>query len=294
MTPSIACAACLEPGRSVHTATFRTAVALAREMVVGDRFRLTLFDDGADAKRARAAARAIVATRPACVVGHFASAAADAAAPIYAEAGLPLVLPAATMTSLTRHPTVYRACDNDEDYAAWLASALDREGLRVERMLSDQSPHGESVVSRLGTALLRNPRRGRPATVFSGRHGATLDFLRTFDGTDVVLTDDADAPGLARDLVSIGLDLSRTRVHVAALRPRVEGERGEAIRVRHRAVHGTEPGAYFWETIAAIELATSGPLPPDGEVMTVLGPLAPDAERECRPHGFRLERVASP
>ena len=295
MTPLIACAACLDPARSVHTPTFKAAVELARELVAGGKYRLALFDDGADPDRARIAAREIVKLRPARVVGHFASGAAAAAAPVYAHAGIPLVLCAATMASLTRYPNVYRVCDNDDDYAAWLARALHDEGLRVEEVLSDRSLHGESVVARLREALGRIvPRRGRRATLFSGRYAATVDFLAAFSGSDVVLTDDADAPSLARDLVSRGIDLSRTRVWVAALRPRVEGERSEAFRARHRTIYGADPGTYFWETVAAIELATAGRFPPDREVATVMGALKPDSSGECRPRAFSLERVMPP
>lgn len=76
----IACVACLEPNRSIHTATFLRAVELCEQYVCGgDRAPAVTLERFDDAMRADVAARValeIVARRPRAVVGHFASAAA--------------------------------------------------------------------------------------------------------------------------------------------------------------------------------------------------------------------------
>jgi hypothetical protein len=294
MTRMIACVACLDPARSVHTPTFVAAVEIARETIIGPGATIALFDDAADAGTAHDVAHEIVAAGANCVVGHFASAAAAAAVPVYQEAGIPLLLPAATMTALTRHPHVYRVCDNDDDYANWMAKALHDAGVDLEMLASDRSAHGDSVVKALQIASAKLPATGVPATLFAGRYAATIAYVEHFQGSNLVLTDDADAPSLADDLGAAGLDLEKTQVHLAALRPKPKGERAEEIRARYRQRRGIEPGTYFWETIAAIELAAHIPFPPTQPIETVLGPLIPDAQRECRPHTFSLVRVGGP
>ncbi|HSP23544.1 MAG TPA: hypothetical protein VLQ65_00070, partial [Saliniramus sp.] len=93
MSRMIACVAFLDPARSVHTPTFVAAVEIARETILGPDTTIALFDDAADAATAQDVAHEIVAARASCVVGHFASAAAAAAAPVYRDAGIPLLLP---------------------------------------------------------------------------------------------------------------------------------------------------------------------------------------------------------
>ncbi|WP_131817724.1 hypothetical protein [Saliniramus fredricksonii] len=48
---------------------------------------------------------------------------------------------------------------------------------------------------------------------------------------------------------------------------------------------------YFWETVAAIEMAVAMPLDTGQSIETALGPLKPDVDGECRPHSFCLLRV---
>lgn len=296
MTRVVACVACLDPARSVHTPTFTAAVEIAGLVLADSGARLALFDDSADAGTARCVAETIVASKPDCVVGHFASAAAAAAAPIYEASGIPLLLPAATMSALNRFRSVYRICDNDTDYAQWLAHALAGRGLVPVRYASDGSAHGESVIAALRAEFPAVSEAGNPAIVFAGRYAETIAFAGKLassatEGAALVVTDDADAPSLAADLAAAGLSVCMTPVYLAALRPGAKGRRAELIRQIYRERHGAEPGTYFWETVAAIEMAIAMPLAEGDFVDTVLGPLRPDSHGECRPQSFRLVRV---
>ncbi|MEZ5841975.1 MAG: hypothetical protein R3D02_16640 [Hyphomicrobiales bacterium] len=288
MADTIACVACLDPARSVHTPTFIRAVEIARDLVAGPAFELRFFDDRAEAGVAAKVSGEIAALLPRAVVGHFASAAAAAAIPAYEAAGIPLLLPAATMARLTEHGNVIRVCDSDDDYADWLTGELAGRRFIVERLHSDGSAHGESVVAALGRRQHGLGGSGTRATVFSGSYRASVDFASGFSGGTLVLTDDADAASLAGDLAAAGVNLSRTAVLVAALRPRPSGLRAAAIAEEYRRRHQSMPGCYFWETIAAIEIACDPSFPTGPRFETVLGALSP-GRRECRPGSFSLE-----
>lgn len=292
MTDAIACVACLDPRLSVHTPTFLKAVGLAGEQLVEAGRPLVLYDDRADAATARRVADQIAATQPRCVVGHFASAAAAAAAPVYAAAGIPLLLPAATAAALTGNTTTYRVCDSDADYVCWLVEAMAAAGLEAVEVLSDGSAHGDSVAAGFRTAAHGRPPGGAPATLFAGSHAASISFAHRFTGRDLVLTDDADAPGLAEEVAAGRAPGSRLTLHVAALRPVPTGEAAVRLAATYRDREGRDPGTYFWETLAAIQLAASVPAwPPARPVPTVLGNLLPGHDRECRPRSFAFVTV---
>ncbi len=103
----IGCVACLDPKFSVHAHTFLRAVVLARHGQWVKDAQIRLFDDGGSREGALRAAREIAAWGADAVVGHYVSSAADAAAPEYARLGVPLFLPAATASHLTRNETTW-------------------------------------------------------------------------------------------------------------------------------------------------------------------------------------------
>jgi hypothetical protein len=270
----IACVACLDPKISIHTPRFLRAVGLAKTFALGANAQVDLYNDLASADGAIAAAKQIIAAKPDIVVGHYASSAAMAAAPLYAKANIPLILPAATRSDLTQHKGVRRVCDNDADYVAWLCDAIN---MPIHGVHSDGSAHGDSVVDMVRKSTAFAP-QSRPETILiSGLYNITVAYAGRCRAKTIILTDDADAPGLADDLVAAGVDFNKTRVFVGALVARPTGP----IAARIRAVYGTDPGTYFWETIAALQIA-------NGQSDTVLGQIDFDAQGEASPRGFRL------
>ncbi|EOV9687207.1 amino acid ABC transporter substrate-binding protein [Cronobacter turicensis] len=286
----IACVACLDPKFSIHTHTFLRAVVLARHCLLGPSVQLRLFDDSASREGALRAARDILAWSPDTVVGHFASAAADAAAPEYAAHNVPLFLPAATASHLTRNATTWRLCDNDADYVTWLSEQTELAQWRVAPPEHDGSLHGISVAEQLAARLTLTPYG--TTRLFSGRYAASVRYAIRWAHTDLpgrlILTDDAGSTALAPDLLAHGINPDRHDILIAGICPHPAGETARRVREIWRRRWGGEPGTYLWETLAALQTAARYPELP---AQTVLGPLRFDDRRESRPSSFRLWRV---
>jgi hypothetical protein len=203
--------------------------------------------DGAAAGPAEAAARHLLAVGVDVVVGHFASAAAAAAAPLYARAGVPLLLPAATAPALTRHANVFRLCPSDH---AIRAAALDY--LQAQRdwrrlcVMTDGGPSARTFAEAIraavagldGVQLVDSPPQAE-ALFFVGRLHAAVHALHALGDAlppHLLLSDDAIHPDMA-----------------AAV----------AARGRHAVAFGLDaaPGepVYLAETCAAIEIALALP-----------------------------------
>lgn len=270
----IACVACLDPKISVHTPGFLRAVELAQKIALGPDVTVTLYNDLASAEGAVRAAEQIIADKPDIVVGHFASSAAMAAAPLYTAEGLQLILPAATRSDLVKHAGVMRICDNDADYVDWLCNAIN---MPIHAVHSDGSAHGDSVVEMVRQSPVFMPSPNPDVVLISGLYNSTVAYAGTCDAKTIILTDDADAPTLADDLAAAGVDFTKTQVIVGALTAHPVG----SVAAQIMTAHDGTPGTYFWETIAALQIAA-------GVSDTVLGPLTFDADGEARPMGFHL------
>lgn len=286
----LACVACMDERRSVHTPTYLRAVELAQELLLPEQATVRLFDDGASAEGAARAAQAIVAWAPDAIVGHFASSAAAVAAPLYAQHHLPLFLPAATAKHLTHYPTTWRLCDNDEDYAAWLRQRFKRQD-RLPLFISDDgSVHGKSVTQHLsGIASTGGPDRAR-TTFYAGSYRHALAWTIRWaqqapEDAHLILGDDAWSAELVPALLSAGIDLSTRQIFVAAVMAQPVGKQAEAITTAWRQRWDGLPGCYFWETLAALQVACRYP---DFPAQTVMGKLSFNAQRESHPNSFSL------
>jgi hypothetical protein len=287
---TIAVSANFLPGASVHGATFSRAVEMAASWVkqeLGVNLDLIWVDDAANAEGGGLAAKLIVRSRAKAVVGHFASSAALAAAPIYARAGLPLYLPAATSDRLNTFNNVFRLCDSDGSRCAWIADWLDRRSYGKIYLKADGSLHGESVRRALLGAI--SPHRvtadatAADAILFSGLFGASLSFARAHmlsgDARPVFLTDDAQVQDLTdgiRDLTG--------EVYVFGLRTDSPTDVGMHMLEIYLKKWQEKPGAYFFETIAALQAAAAAQLDPHARSFeTVLGATTFDARGESYP-----------
>ena len=104
-----------------------------------------LHDDRGDASAARAVAETIVADgRYALVIGHFNSAGARAAVPVYRAAGLLVLLPLATAPRLLAGVpgTALRWCPDDLAQLAELRSAIKQAGHERVAVTDDGSTYG--------------------------------------------------------------------------------------------------------------------------------------------------------
>ncbi|MEI7375995.1 ABC transporter substrate-binding protein [Dickeya chrysanthemi] len=288
----IACVACLDVRRSVHTTTFLRAVELAQSELLPDNVELRLFDDGASADGARQAIQQVMDWKADAVVGHFASASADVAAPYYAQHQRPLFLPAATAHLLTEHATTYRLCDSDKDYGRWLQQLMIQQAWLPALITHDGSLHGASVAGQIDGAMetVFPQVLKTNTTVFSGSYSASLDYAVTWakqstEQARLILTDDAWSAALVPELLARGVSLPARHIYVAGLQPLPVGDAAMRIRAIWRRRWGDEPGCYFWETLAALEVACRFP---DIPSQTVMGQLRFDALRESRPGSYRL------
>lgn len=283
----IACVAGLNPTFSAHAHTFLRAVVLARHCQLMKGAQIRLFDDGGSREGALRAVGEITAWGAEAVVGHYVSSAAEAAAPEYAKRGVPLFLPAATASSLTRNATTWRLCDNDADYVAWVKSQIIQAQWQVATPEHDGSLRGISVSEQLASALTITPYGA--TRVFSGRYAASVRYAIRWAHSDLpgrlILMDDAGSPALVPDLLAHGVDPERHEILIAGIFPHPAGEIARCIRQTWRRRWGGEPGAYLWETLAALQTAVCHP---DEPAQTLLGPLHFDDHRESRPHSFRL------
>lgn len=109
---------------------------------------VTDVDDGCNADRARGAARLIVGMKPDLVIGHPCPAAAMAAAPIYAEAGVVFIALGVRHPELTDKragPTIFR-----------LSGREDRQGEAAAAVLSRSAPEGRIAIVQDRTAYARS------------------------------------------------------------------------------------------------------------------------------------------
>lgn len=128
---------------------------LKRAAAAHDGVHWELHDDRGEAPAARAAAEAIVADgRYALVIGHFNSAGARAALPVYRAAGLPVLLPLATAPRLLAGlpGAALRWCPDDLTQMAELRSAIGRAGHERMAVTDDGSAYG-MVLAQLLLAL---------------------------------------------------------------------------------------------------------------------------------------------
>ncbi|MGP2502518.1 ABC transporter substrate-binding protein [Pantoea ananatis] len=292
----LASVACMDQNKSVHTKTWLRAIELAREFVLPAQVTLKLFDDNADAQGAAEAARQIVEWKPDAIVGHFSSAAAEAAAPLYAQHNMPLFLPAATAKHLTSSATTWRLCDNDEDYVNWLLPLLMQEGEDTLAIEHDGSIHGKSVAHQLNTRIKMAEKSGQSATTFfAGNFRSALDRALNWasdsaDGARLILSDDAFSNELVPSLLASDFDLYSHKIFVAAIAPQPTGETASKLITTWQERWGGMPGCYFWETLAALQVACQYP---DFPANTLLGPLSFNTHRESKPNSFSLWQATS-
>ncbi|NIJ64030.1 hypothetical protein FHR20_000961 [Sphingomonas leidyi] len=169
-------------------------------------------DDGASAAGGAAAARAMDARGVRLVVGHFNSASALAAAPLYARGGAVLLAPGATHPALTgAMPHCFRLCAHDLRQARLFAEELVVTGERPV-LVTQRIAHGKSLgdaIEDLLRAAGCTPLRidaDRPAEIpplppgpvaVIGRHAFAAALLpRLASHPRVLLSDDCRTPHL--------------------------------------------------------------------------------------------------
>jgi ABC-type branched-subunit amino acid transport system substrate-binding protein len=299
-TICIAACASLQSERSVHSDTFVRAVTAASELVAADsglQIDIRWFDDGANPIGALAAATAVLHCPAQAVIGHFSSGAALAAAPLYRTAGLPLFLPAATSETLATDHRVYRLCDSDVDYVKWICGLLDAGQQRMLHIDTDGSAHGESLrrafANRLGERKVTQHADAADVLIFCGHFASSFEYiqrrLRAGDHRPLIVTDDAQSEKLAEALPRY----SRS-VWVMGFRTEPSTPSANALAARYQQLWHRPPGIYYFETIAAVQVAVTwiAQACSGTAVETVLGTTQFDERGESRPQRFACLRLS--
>jgi len=297
----VAAAANLDSAASAHATTFQVAMTLAADMLRDHHqidVELFWINDRATPDGGAAAAKAVLESGAQAVVGHFASGAALAAAPIYETRNFPVFLPAATAQALTQFRGIYRLCDSDVDYCSWIAEWITLRSFTKVYIETDGSVHGQSVKQCLVAALGPDRISGSPvhgdALLFSGMFHASVAFARAqIDAADhrpILLTDDAQSHQLAAHLGQTARD-----IFVMGFRTSAQTPAGAQVGLAYGERYGEHPGIYFFETVAAMQVAAAWLsrnvwyMPVD----TVLGRIRFTEAGESHPRRFACLKLAN-
>lgn len=253
------CAA-LDVGTTLHARGFLRSVYLSSHLFSHvRRARHYYFDDGASAEGGRAAARHFINANVDAVIGHFASDSAAAAVESYAQAGIPLILPASTCAALTSAgETTFRICASDRLLATRLIEFAESEGLRRLALFTDPSLHGRQQMQELHTAAqLSTVERvddvnNADALVFCGRLRASRQFLvdNRAAGCElpIFFTDDAASPALVEGMAQTGT------VYVISFPIAGDLAEAQSFDAVYQQIYAEQAPVYAVETLAAFAL----------------------------------------
>jgi ABC-type branched-subunit amino acid transport system substrate-binding protein len=253
------CAA-LDVGTTLHARSFLRGVYLSSHLLSNvRRARHLYFDDGATADGGRAAARHLIDGQVDAVIGHFASESAAAVVERYAQAGIPLILPASTAAALTQKgSTTFRVCASDRVLAKRLLAFAETQGLLKLALYADPSLHGQRQMQELQNAAklstvqwVQDPAQA-DALVFCGRLKASRQFLvenrLSGCGLPLFFTDDAASPALVSGLPQTGT------VYVVSFPVAADLPEAQSADLAYQRIYGESAPVYAIETLAAFSL----------------------------------------
>ena len=252
---------------------------------------LCIADDGASGSGGLAAAQMLLSKGIDTAAGLFSSSAAAAAIPLLEAGGCGVVIAGANLEGLTAAPGVFRVCDTTAEYGHWIASIVRRLPVREISMHLDSTAFGSSIGTMLPHGLNGGSERRGKAILCIGQFQFANRILQeqaaSISPDDIVLlTDDCQSAHKTRMLANL---LPGAIIIVAGFSVQPAPGRAWAQEIAVRR-WGEWPGAFFHETIAAIEaaihLARTRCL--EGKIATVLGDLEFDHSGEARPQRMAL------
>lgn len=138
-------------GAAVRTAVEAAVVAAnTTGGLAGQRLQVVAADDGCNTKAGAEAARTLVAAGVAVVIGHACGSAALAGAPVYAQAGTPLLslTRAPELTDRRAGPNIFRVAGRDDRQGEAIAAHIVKvlAGRRVA-LVHDRTRYGQALVA---------------------------------------------------------------------------------------------------------------------------------------------------
>jgi branched-chain amino acid transport system substrate-binding protein len=292
--------------------------------VLGQRVRLILGDDAADAEQAVAVAHKLVADGVKFVSGHRSSDASLAALPIYAQAGVIQISPSSTNPRLTEQKvaSVFRVCGRDDQQGTIAADFLARRWPDAAvGIVHDESAYGTGLAEQTKRRLNQ---LGKPEALFARYWSGTRDFTPLLDQLRVrnisvlyiggysteagLITRQAREAGNPLQIISgdalhnsdywmITGDTGTDALFTFDLDPR-QRPVARTVVEKFRA-DGYEPEGYTLHTYATLQVwaqavEKAGTFATDavvkalheGEFQTVMGPLEFDAKGDMKRHSF--------
>lgn len=110
-----------------------------------DYFEFIFKDDKADPEVSFIVANELVSKKVDGVIGHFNSSSASIASIVYKKAKIPLILPASTVTELTKHKHVYRLCPTNLQQSKIILNAFKKFNYTDCYIWTDKSEYAESI-----------------------------------------------------------------------------------------------------------------------------------------------------
>lgn len=250
--------AVFDPAVTPHARTFLRAMAVGRNLLPGlNAVRWHWLDDGADPRRGAEVAQQMIDWGADLVIGHFSSDAALSAAPLYREAGIALLTPAATVDALTQYDNVLRGCSADRHLAADLLAWVQTHGWQRLHIAADDSAHGQALAAAIarqagGHALQQVATQEQAEVeIFAGRLKPSREHwqARRAAGSHkpLLLTDDAASTHLGnacaqdRDTYVIGFDDSADAA-------------SDDYPHQHQQLFGSAPQTYYRESLRLLHV----------------------------------------
>lgn len=262
----IGAAAFISPNGSVHCNTFVNAVNLAAKHFRNMHkrtVRLLWENDEASYEGGKKAAGSLVRKNIDACVGHYASAAASGALPVYRQSRIPVFLPAATADNLTvDFDTAFRLCRTDSDLARYTCNMITHicqpANVLVEH---DQSLHGRSLSLLIQSLLavsgqLAHDHESPSAIVFVGSYQNSIRFLHRcrekYPDCTIFFTDDAVHTDIEKDAKEW-----KNNLYIAGYAPADWYPGADMLTSEYYNTMNVYPSTYFLETYAAMQIALS-------------------------------------
>ncbi|QPT13471.1 ABC transporter substrate-binding protein [Serratia rubidaea] len=251
--------AILDPDKSIHTETVLRALHIYKDIFDNGMIEFILCEDYGSFEGGAQAATSLVSQGVDIVVGHYASNSALGAVSFYAEHAIPVLLPTATDTNLTKNRNnVFRLCANNDGIIRSLLSLFPRDQQTTFDILTDGSPYATKLAGVLNSVLLVDApylkqEIGAKSTVFIGTGTHSALFLQELEDNsadrDFILTDDAACAQL-----TIPDSLAAGQVRGIGFVPPILVGSHTACVNEYLKRYNEMPSVYFMETIAALEI----------------------------------------
>ena len=290
---------------SLNAAKVVVADYNAKGGILGSLLEVVAQDDQCKPELATNAATKLVSDKVNVVMGHICSGATKAALPIYTNAKLVAVSPSATVPSLTlsgENPYFFRTISNDNDQAR-LAAQFIITGLKATKIaiIHDNTEYGRGYAETAKTmleastegkpeivlfeainpdavdfsAIIRKVRREKAeALVFGGYHPTASKIVQQLR-REKMKTALIGPDGLKDEAFIKMAAADAEGVYASGPRDTSKLERAIKAREQHRAMFGSDPGAFYDNAYSATQalnnaMEKAGTATDSGKIMQAL------------------------